>query len=168
MSGAEPPAPPAIVTDSPPPAIARGKPPAERSLNATISSFSRDDFLRDPAGYCAQSIPVRVDQMAAPGATVPQITIVGRRAAEVAVGQSVVLSVKAEPGMPVSWFSPQGGIFAPANRNAITVQADDTGAASATWVATPGTIGFATVLAACPTCSGRAELSIHVADSSGN
>ncbi len=76
-------------------------------------------------------------------------------------GEKVILEVKAEPGAPVTFYTPQVGEF----ENRLTTQsvaANEKGVAKTVYTATAGTKGLVNVLAASPVNSGQLRFKINV------
>jgi hypothetical protein len=75
----------------------------------------------------------------------------------------VKLSVKAAPLSPVSFTSFDLGAFQESKLNSVTVQADKQGIAAVTFVATPGTLNDANILAGSPLSSGQVKFVVDIA-----
>jgi hypothetical protein len=118
-------------------------------------------YRRDPEAYLRVIEPGRIFQSAKPGPDVKPLEIVGDAELRMDARSSVSLSVRAEPGAPVTFHSSDGGGFE--NRlTTITVRADDQGLARARYLATPGTYADVHVTAASPMTSGRVLFVIEV------
>lgn len=119
-------------------------------------------YQRDPAAYCAQVMPGRCLQVAAPAADVPLLATVGSQAFTTRVGGRVTLAARTEPGFPLSLTSYGLGAFVANGQTSITVPADSSGLAQAEWAATPGTLGAVKIVAGSPVRAGNATFLIHV------
>ncbi len=158
-----------IAADDPDPKVASvreahatGAFPERLSATAPPACFDLECYLADPAAFCQVIEPSRVHQTATPGPDVKAIAYAGASDARLAVGETVTLQAQAEPGMPVSWLSVDGGLFVESRLNAVTVIADEQGIASVDWHANPGTINGGMVLASCPTMAGTLEFTVFV------
>jgi hypothetical protein len=122
--------------------------------------FDLAAYRRDPKAYLDIVEPGRVFQVAQPGPDVLRIQAMGPTQAAIPQGGTTVLRVHAIPGMPVSYTSFDLGRFAENQLTAITVAADDSGIAQATFVGASGTIGEVNIIAACPVTAG--QITYHV------
>ena len=105
--------------------------------------------------------PARVFQSAQPSEDVDPISSNTEFYQEILQGESVVLEVKAEPKMPVTFHTQQLGEFD--NRlKTITVEASEEGIARASYRAVSGVAGLINVMAASPVNSGQLKYIINV------
>ena len=125
-------------------------------------AFDRAAYLRDPAAYCAQSIPGRAWQVAAPSATTPLLGLVGASGFTCAPGQRVVLQARTEPGFPISFTSMGLGTFVASGLTTVTAAADADGVARADFAITPGTVGYVQITAGSPVRAGTLQFLVHV------
>jgi len=123
--------------------------------------FDAAAYAANPAAYCALVEPGRVYQTAQPGAGVPALDLLGTAAATIAQGTTTLLRVKATAGAPVTFTSFDCGAFSNL-LTSITVTADTDGVATATFLATPGTLNETNILAASPLCSGQVNFSVTI------
>ena len=73
----------------------------------------------------------------------------------------MVLKVNAEAGLPVTFYTPDGGEFD--NRlKTVTVAANDEGVAETIYSAVTGTAGIVDILAASPAHSGQVRFAVKV------
>jgi hypothetical protein len=133
-------------------------------LSALIAPkpFDRAAFERDPESYLKTIEPGRVFQCAQPGENVPVLRAEGSRDFRIEQGGSVKLAVKGAPRSPVTFNSFDMGTFSESKLNTVTVRADEQGVASVTFVATPGAINVANILAASPLASGQVKFAIEI------
>ena len=123
--------------------------------------FDRKEYLADKEAYLKLTRPGRVFESLEPGKEVPSISAAGLSYYEVLQGESAILRVNSEPGMPVTFHTPQLGEFS--NRlKTITVAASDEGIAEVKYHAVSGARGVVSVLAASPVRSGQLELIVDV------
>ena len=136
--------------------------PERLSVAILPKPFDREAFAANPSTYLDIVEPARVLQSATPGEKVPALEMVSPYCQDVAQGKSVEISVRAEPGMPVSFLIYSGGYFSETRLNAATVRADGGGNATVTYVSTPGVINDVQIKASAPTCSGVADFLVRV------
>ena len=137
-----------------------GKSPA-KSTYYGAEPFDRDAYVKDPAAYLTLTRPARVFQSAQPSEDVDPISSNTEFYQEILQGESVVLEVKAEPKMPVTFHTQQLGEFD--NRlKTITVEASEEGIARASYRAVSGVAGLINVMAASPVNSGQLKYIINV------
>jgi hypothetical protein len=117
--------------------------------------FDKAAFERDPEKYLETVEPSRAWLTAQPAPGVKRIELLGPAIVPVARGGGVQLSVKAEPGAPVSWLSSDMGSF-PNKMTAMTVRADAQGVARVAFSTRPGAVNDINVIAASPLCAGQA------------
>jgi len=130
-------------------AIRTGAHPERLNADVAPAPFDPVAFAADPQEYINEVVPGRALQVTFdPAAGV--LTPLGRTHRATTVGASTRLQVQAEPGVPVSWFSPEGGLFVESRLNALTTLADAQGVAEVTWYAAPGVINEAIVIAGSP------------------
>ncbi len=126
--------------------------------------FDRNAYANDAdarATYLKTPQPGRVFAPAQPGPGVPRIRGACNPHTAIEQGEWVILRVQAVPEMPVTFTSFDLGEFE--NRlTTITVEADASGFAHASFTAPPGTFGPTRILAASPVTSGQVRLTVDV------
>ena len=123
--------------------------------------FDRKEYLADKEAYLKLTRPGRVFESLEPGKEVPSISAAGLSYYEVLQGESAILRVNSEPGMPVTFHTRHLGEFS--NRlQTITVADSDEGVAEVKYRAVSGARGLVSVLAASPVRSGQLELIVDV------
>lgn len=121
----------------------------------------RAEYLRNPE-------PARCYQSAQPGKGVHRIALACPNYIETLQGRPVTLSVRATPGMPVTFTSFDAAHFTAGSGNTgsqLTTQtciSDGNGVATATLVAPSGVIDDCRVIASCPVDAGLAKITVHV------
>lgn len=125
--------------------------------------FDRGQYLADPAWYLDHADGSRAHAPAQPAADVPMLEPVGGTSFHVAQRGSCQLAAKTEPGMPVTFFSYGLGQFA-SGYTAISVAADASGIARATFVAVDGTVGSCAISAASPVRGGVLHYLVTIDD----
>ena len=138
--------------------------PATRSPDVAPPAWNLAAYRKDPQAYLDEVFPGRVNQTATPAADVPFLVAEGGTGFTVAPGSRIVLRVQGEPYMPVTWTSLGLGTFLRTGLTSVSVAADADGHASATWIATPGTIGNVSILAASPTRAGQIAFLVHITE----
>ena len=150
----------AISSDDPDPRIqsvveARktGKYPERLSSSILPKAFDyqaweNDNQYREKYIYTIE--PARWKQLAEPSPDNQELQKTQLEKNELKTGDTLELSAIGLPHTPISFYSPNGGIFTESKFNSITVLADNSGAARVTWYAPPGTLGHAVVLAGSP------------------
>lgn len=142
-----------------------------RSLAYRVSAriapptFDAKAYESDPKyakAYLEEPAPGRVFQTAQPGPGVPILRPVGGRFHMVLQGEEAVLKVRAPAGSPVTFTSFDAGIFQESKLPSITVAADKTGIAKATFLATPGTINDCNILAGGALASGQVKFVVNI------
>ncbi len=131
------------------------------SVMTEAKPFDREAFEKDPQAYLDEIEPGRIWQSAPEAEGVKPIVHLGEFYRQLLQGESAPLSVKIEPNLPVTFYSPQLGRFENL-LTSITVRSDEKGIANATYTATPGSRGDVTILAASPVNSGQARFLINV------
>lgn len=134
-----------------------GKFPERLTPLVAPKPFDAAAWERDPEAYLNVVEPGRVEQASQDPAAQAITTTEPPRIRHVPTGETLVLSVRAVPGAPVSWACTRGGLFTESKVGAVTVRADADGIARVTFFATPHAEGETTVLAASPFCAGQAE-----------
>lgn len=120
----------------------------------------KSEYLRIPE-------PARCYQSAQPQKGVKQIALACPAYIETLQNHPVELSVRATPGMPVTFTSFDAAMFTAGSGNTgsqLTTQtavADENGIATAVLLATPGVIDDCRVIASCPVNSGLAKITVH-------
>jgi len=123
--------------------------------------FDRDSYEADPQAYLDEMAPGRIWQSLPPGENVVPIERSGQYIQQLVQGESVKLSAKAEPGMPVTFHSSNIGQFEN-QLSSITVRTGDDGIASATFRASAGTRGEIDLIASSPVHSDLARWLVEV------
>lgn len=123
--------------------------------------FNKDEYKKNPQAYLDVVEPGRVYQSAQPGPGVPVLQPAGSRYAMLVQGKSTTLSIKALPGVPVTFTSFDLGRFEN-QLTSITVAADASGVAKTQFLATPGTINAVRILAGSPLATGQVEFLVDV------
>ncbi len=119
-----------------------------------------ESYLADPDAYLKQVRPGRVFQSAQPGRGVKRIAAKSRALHRVLQGETTLLEVMVEPGMPVTFYTQQVGEFD--NRlSTISVKADGEGVARAHFKAT-NAAGMVNIIAASPVHSEQVEFVVRV------
>ena len=129
--------------------------------------FDPAAFKANPAEYLNTIEPGRVFGTAAPGPQVPELTAAGARYARISQGDSAILTVKGAPLAPITLTSFDLGKFKENDLNSITVQADKDGLASATFVASPGSLNDVNILAGSPMSSGQVKFVVEIQQAGG-
>ena len=123
--------------------------------------FDREAYEKNPQKYLDEIAPGRINQSLQPGPRVVSIKRKGKYLNTLVQGESVVLAAKVEPQMPVTFHSPRLGNFE--NKlTSITVRADETGIAKATYTASAGTHGEIDLRASSPVHSDVARWLVDV------
>ncbi|MEM9942039.1 MAG: hypothetical protein AAF939_10650 [Planctomycetota bacterium] len=138
-----------------------GGPLSARSALFSPEPFDARQYEQDPEAWLAKIRPGRVFQPAQPGVDVQPIQSQSEVFNSVLQGEKVVLEVKAAPGSPVSFYTPQVGEF----ENRLTSQsvaANENGIARAVYTATAGTNGLVDIIAASPLHSGQVRYRVRV------
>ncbi|MDB4778152.1 hypothetical protein OAG68_01720 [bacterium] len=123
--------------------------------------FDQEKYDADPQAYLNKIRPGRVFQSAQPGPDVNRLTSISDSFVSVLQGESVQLKVKAEPGAPVAFYTPEIGTFENQLKS-ITVAADKEGVATAKFTLGRGSSGLVNVLAASPVNSDHAKFTFRV------
>ncbi len=123
--------------------------------------FNREQFLSDPDTYVQRIRPARVYDPAQPGPDVTPLEALTTPFQSILQGEQINFRVKADPGMPVAFYTPQVGTFDNL-LSSITVVADEEGIATAAYRAGPGSQGLTDVLAASPVHSGQLQFRVIV------
>lgn len=136
-------------------------PLAAKSAMFAPEPFDQAKYNADPDSWLSTIRPGRVFQSAQPGPDVQPIATESKAFQSILQGEKVILKVKAKPGAPVTFYTPQVGEF----ENRLTTQsvaANDEGIATAVYTATPGTLGLVNIIAASPLNSGRLNFNVRV------
>ena len=123
--------------------------------------FDRAAYEKDPQPYLDEVEPGRIWQSADEGEGVTPIQPIGDFHRQLLQGESAPLSVKIDPNMPATFYSPRLGRFEN-QLTSVTVKADEQGFARATFTATPGSHGDVTVFVSSPVASGQARFLFDV------
>lgn len=142
-------------------ALQTGKYPERLSALIQPKAFDQASYDQDPLKYLNTVEPGRCFQSAQPGPGVPEIKPVGVMPTVLPRGGSVDLRVQTQPHAPCSFTAMDLGSFSN-HLNATTVAADAAGVATATFTASPGVVGMASVNAASPVATGRVRFQIMV------
>lgn len=136
------------------------------SVHARPTPFVLAAYVRDPLAYLNVVEPCRIWQQADPGPGVDAlVTADGELAALVPVppGATRPLRVLTWPGHAATFTSMDRGAF-DNGLTSITVQADATGVATATFTATHGTTDQVRIAAASPVTSGQVAFTVVIPD----
>lgn len=128
---------------------------------AVAKPFDAEAYAINPDAYINEVEPSRVFNPAQPGDGVKAIRPDGSPYHRVVQGESVMLTVQAVPGAPVTLTSFQLGYFEN-ELTSITVKADDQGFAKAKYTAGGGTIDDVQILAASPMTTGQVKFLVNV------
>ena len=142
-------------------AASTGKFPERLSVMVEPPKFNKKEFSKSPQKYLDVVQPGRVFQVLPKGPDVKPIGEVGEQYFELIQGEMAVLKAKADPGMPVTFYSGRLGQF----ENGLTSQtllADENGVATAKFKASTGTHGDIDIIAGSPTRSGNARYLVKV------
>ena len=82
-----------------------------RSTSSKVAPFDREAFLAAPEEYLVKTRPGRIRQTRSPSPDVVPLRAQSGQYFQVLQGESVFLSAKAEPGMPVTFHTQQLGEF---------------------------------------------------------
>ena len=159
---------PAVPTDAHPDVkslhaeLAKEKPnPAAVSSLFAPEPFDAEVYESDKEAWLTQVRPGRAFQPAQPGPDVKPISSDSDAFQRIVQGEKVLLTAKVEPGVPVTFYTPQVGEFS----NRLTTQSVEAGAdgiARATYTATKGTSGLIDIVAASPLHSGQLKYKVQV------
>jgi hypothetical protein len=114
------------------------------------------------SAYLAVSEPGRVWQTAPPAADGIALRAPGGAQRTAKQGEPVALTVIGRAGEPISFTSFAGGVFSESEANAVTVQADADGKATAHFVAYAGATDYCAILAASPRCIGQIHFNVRI------
>ncbi len=142
-------------------AIQDGKNPERISPVFLPADFVLAQYEEDPEAYLNRHEPGRVFQSAQPGEGVPVLELVGEQQHMINQGESVRLSVKTLPNMPVTFASFDIGTF-DNGLASVTVAADDAGVAKASFTGSRGKVGEVNILAASPVATERIHFNVFV------
>jgi len=137
-----------------------GQVPESQTSLILPEEFDKEGYLADPEAYLKQIRPGRVFQSAQPGPDVKRIAAKTRALHCLVHGETTLLEVLVEPGMPVTFYTQQVGEFD--NRlSTISVKSGDDGVARAYFKATSAA-GMINIIAASPVHSEQVEFAIRV------
>ena len=137
------------------------------STSSKTEPFNLEAYLASPEDYLVKTRPGRIRQTATPGKGVIPLQAQGGQYFQVLQGESVFLTAKAEPKMPVTFHTQQLGEFD--NRlKTISVAADKEGVARVRYHAVAGVAGVVSVTAASPVHSGRLDYVVEVSFAENN
>lgn len=138
---------------------------SERNPAAVSSLFSEKfdakAFEKDKQKWLSQIRPSRAFQSAQPGPEVEPIQSTTAGFQRIVQGEKVAFEVKAQPGAPVTFYTPQVGTFTN-ELSTHSVEANENGIARTTYTATAGANGLIDVVAASPLNSGLLRYKIQV------
>ncbi len=123
--------------------------------------FDRAKYEADKQAYLDEVVPGRIWQSATDESKAAKIKRVGEYGHQVLQGETVVLTAEAEPGMPVTFYSPRMGQFENLFPT-ITVAANEKGIATAHFKAAGGTRGEIDIIASSPVRTGLARYLVEV------
>ena len=141
-----------------------GETPVKEAMSAYFrpEPFDRAAYEADPEAYLQKIRPGRAYSPAEPGPEVTPLESMSPGFKRILQGEQVVLRVKAEPGVPVTFYSPDVGHFLGNQLTTYTVAANDEGVATATYKTGPGSLGLTDVVVASPVHSGQIQYRIMV------
>lgn len=125
-------------------------------------AFDRQAYLADPDAYLQKTRPGRAFAPADPGPDVIPLESLSPGFVRILQGEQVVLKVKAEPGLPVTFYSPDTGHFVGNLLTTRTIAADNEGVAQVTYKTGPGSLGLTDVMVASPVHSRQIQYRIKV------
>ena len=158
---------PSVAIDANPQVAAAAKAFREKTNPERLSplvqpaAFDLESYRKDPEPYLGSVEPGRVFQPAQPGEGVSELRRRSPQYQQIEQGEVAKLSVKAEPGAPVTFTSFDLGRFAN-QLTSTTVEADTNGLAVAEFFAPAGTIANVNILAASPLNSGQIKFIVDV------
>ena len=128
---------------------------------ASIPAFDPVAYAADPEAYLSEAVPARALRDAGSVADVPALELDGLGMRPAVTGQPVTIRVHARPGAPVSFYC---GDLAKADNGlgAISVQADATGWATATYIPEAGATDDAHISIASPVCTGVQRVTLTI------
>ncbi|WP_037254229.1 hypothetical protein [Rhodopirellula europaea] len=124
-------------------------------------AFDRKSYESNREEYLSLHEPGRAFQSAQPGPGVPVLKSPGQSDHVLRQGESVRLQAQTEPQMPVTFTSFDIGLFEN-GLTSITVAADGSGIAEASYLAAPGKIGEVNILAASPVAAEQVKYQIWI------
>ena len=145
--------------------VASGQDLGRLSALGQVDGFDVEKYRNDPKyrmAYLETPISARVFSPAQPGDGVDHIERVSPKSMRILQGEVVLLKVKTQPKMPVTFSSFNLGRFHGSQLTTTTVEADDKGVALAKFEAPTGTAGDVNVIAAGPTTTGQVKFLINV------
>jgi len=140
-----------------------GRNPERMSLLIAPKPFDPAVFSANPQQYLDVIEPGRVFQSAQPGVGVPVLEIKGVGSRQIPVGGSCELTVSTAPQAPVTFTTMDLGTFSN-GLTTITVRADATGEARATYAASGGVIAEVKILVGSPLASGQVKFHVVVVE----
>jgi hypothetical protein len=148
-------------------AISAGSAPSRLAPMFLPKPFVLSDYQQNPTAYLEVHEPGRVFQSAQPAPGVPVIEAASMLDHVLKQGEAVRLSVKVPADSPATFASFDIGTF-DNGLAAITVAADDSGVATASFNASPGKVGEVNILAASPVASERIHFTVFISPKSTN
>lgn len=145
-------------------ALKTGRNPERLTAMLPAPPFDKEKFLADPQSYLREIVPGRCQQCAEPSPTTPALQSVGPRFHNMLQGETVTLTVKSAPKSPVNFVSMDTGSFRESNLPCVSVQADEQGLASATFVASAGALNDVNILVASPMASHQVAYKIEISE----
>ena len=141
-----------------------GETPVREALSSYFhpEPFDLRAYQADPNAYLQQIRPGRAFAPADPGPEVTPLESLSPGFYRILQGEQVVLRVRAEAGLPVTFYSPATGHFLANQLTTLTVAAGDDGIATATYKTGPGSLGLTDVVVASPVHSGQIQYRILV------
>ena len=124
--------------------------------------FDRQAYTADPQAYLDQIRPARVFDPAQPADDVTPLEYMSPAFTNILQDEQVQLRVKADPGSPVAFYTPQTAWFEESLLSSVTVAANDEGIATATLKAGGGSVGLVDVMAASPVHSRQIQFRVKV------
>ncbi|MCH2209560.1 MAG: hypothetical protein MK132_27390, partial [Lentisphaerales bacterium] len=122
------------------------------------NAYSNDESYRKK--YLATAEYGRVFQSVNPGKSIPKTERISPYYQQVAQGETINLTLKSAPKMPVTFTSFDLGKFSN-GLTTQTVEADESGHAQVTFHGMPGTIANVNILASSPAASGQVKFLVY-------
>jgi hypothetical protein len=142
-------------------AVATHQHPERLSLLAPATPWNSAMYQAHPEQYLDVIEPGRALAPALPGPGIPQLQILGGWHQLVDALGTIPLTAQAAPWAPLTFTSLDRGLFQN-GLTSISVQADASGVASASFTATAGTVADVRIIVASPMASGRGRWVISI------
>jgi hypothetical protein len=130
-----------------------------------VRPFDKKAFEADPDAYIKTVEPARCFDTAQPKSVDDvRLVMASPPVLDLPPGEKVVLKVKGAPSAPVTFTSFNGGKFDESKLGSVTVRADATGLAAATFSAGPGIGGDPRIQAGSPMAVGHQTFLLRVVE----